>query len=138
MKKVCVFCGSSIGTPPIYAETARLLGRLIADRGLTLVFGGGHVGLMGVLADAVLDGGGAVIGVIPQGLADRELAHPRCTQMHVTASMHERKALMANFADAIVAMPGQSPWRNRESCIGARGSDGSSVASMLAPGTRFT
>jgi uncharacterized protein (TIGR00730 family) len=106
MKQVCVFCGSRLGTPPVYAEAARALGRLLAVRGLGLVFGGGHVGLMGVLADAVLEGGGAVTGVIPQGLVDRELAHPACTTMHVTASMHERKAVMAQLADAFVALPG--------------------------------
>jgi uncharacterized protein (TIGR00730 family) len=78
----------------------------MVSRGIGLVFGGGHIGLMGVLADAVLDGGGEVIGVIPQALVDRELAHPRCTKMHVTASMHERKAFMAHLADAFVALPG--------------------------------
>jgi uncharacterized protein (TIGR00730 family) len=106
MKQVCVFCGSRMGTGPVYREAARALGQLLASRGLGLVFGGGHIGLMGVLADAVLDRGGEVIGVIPQGLVDRELAHPRSTKMHVTASMHERKALMAQLADAFVALPG--------------------------------
>jgi uncharacterized protein (TIGR00730 family) len=106
MKQVCVFCGSRMGTGPVYREAARALGQLMASSGLGLVFGGGHIGLMGVLADAVLERGGEVVGVIPQGLVDRELAHPRCTTMHVTASMHERKALMAHLADAFVALPG--------------------------------
>src|SRR5271154_1308940 len=106
MKQVCVFCGSRGGSDGRYAASARALGELLAARGLRLVFGGGHVGLMGVLADAVLEGGGEVIGVIPQGLVDRELAHTRCTHMHITSSMHERKALMAQLADAFVAIPG--------------------------------
>jgi uncharacterized protein (TIGR00730 family) len=106
MKQLCVFCGSRLGTAPVYAEAARTLGRRMAERGLALVFGGGHVGLMGVLADALLEAGGEVIGVIPQGLVDRELAHLRCSQMHITASMHERKALMAQLADAFAALPG--------------------------------
>jgi uncharacterized protein (TIGR00730 family) len=106
MKRLCVFCGSRTGSKSIYADAARELGRLLPLRGLGLVFGGGHVGLMGVLADAVLDAGGEVVGVIPQGLVDRELAHPRCTQLHITASMHERKALMADLSDAFVGLPG--------------------------------
>jgi uncharacterized protein (TIGR00730 family) len=106
MKRVCVFCGSSSGITPTYAESTRALGMCLAARGLGLVFGGGRVGLMGVLADAVLDAGGEVIGVIPQGLVARELAHRSCTQLHVTASMHQRKALMADLADAVVALPG--------------------------------
>jgi uncharacterized protein (TIGR00730 family) len=106
MKRLCVFCGSRLGAAPVYAEAARTLGRRMAERGLALVFGGGHVGLMGVLADALLEAGGEVIGVIPQGLVDRELAHKRCSQMHITASMHERKALMAQLADAFAALPG--------------------------------
>jgi uncharacterized protein (TIGR00730 family) len=106
MKQVCVFCGSRLGAAPVYAEAARALGQRMAARGLGLVFGGGHVGLMGVLADAVLDRGGEVVGVIPQGLVDRELAHVRCTKLHITTSMHERKAQMAQLADAFVALPG--------------------------------
>jgi uncharacterized protein (TIGR00730 family) len=106
MKRVAVFCGSRVGTNPAFAAAARELGDCLAARGLGLVFGGGHVGLMGVLADAVLEAGGEVIGVIPQGLVDRELAHARCTQLHVTTSMHERKAVMADLADAFAALPG--------------------------------
>jgi uncharacterized protein (TIGR00730 family) len=106
MKRLCVFCGSRIGALPAYADAAQTLGSLMVERGLGLVFGGGHVGLMGILADAVLQGGGEVVGVIPQGLVDRELAHTRCTELHVTASMHERKALMAQLADGFAALPG--------------------------------
>jgi uncharacterized protein (TIGR00730 family) len=106
MKRVCVFCGSRSGTSPAYAEAARSLGRLLVARGLGLVFGGGHVGLMGAIADAVLAAGGKAIGVIPQGLVNRELAHAGCTTLHVTQSMHDRKALMADLSDAFIALPG--------------------------------
>ena len=104
--RVCVFCGSATGEDPVFAAAARAFGRLLAARGTTLVYGGGHVGLMGVLADAVLVGGGHVIGVIPERLAERELAHRTLTELHVVPSMHERKAKMANLADAFVALPG--------------------------------
>jgi len=103
---VCVFCGSSPGARPEYTEAARLLGQRIAGRGLRLVYGGGGVGLMGEVADAVLAAGGEVVGVIPQHLVDREVAHPGLTDLRVTGSMHERKALMADLADGFVAMPG--------------------------------
>jgi uncharacterized protein (TIGR00730 family) len=106
MKGLCVFCGSRVGASAAYAEVAQELGRTLVDRGWGLVFGGGHVGLMGTIADAVLERGGEVIGVIPQGLVDRELAHGRCTQLHVTGTMHERKALMAQLSDAFAALPG--------------------------------
>jgi uncharacterized protein (TIGR00730 family) len=106
MRRISVFCGSSAGRRPDYAEAATRLGQLLAERGLGLIFGGGHVGLMGILADAVLDAGGEVIGVIPQALVDRELAHQRLTELHVVATMHQRKALMADLADAFVALPG--------------------------------
>jgi uncharacterized protein (TIGR00730 family) len=106
MRSVCVFCGSSCGLRSEYAEQARLLGRSLAERGLELVFGAGHIGLMGVLADAALAAGGRVVGVIPQALADRELAHRGLTQLHVVETMHQRKALMADSADAFVALPG--------------------------------
>jgi len=106
MKRVCVFCGSSIGSQPVYAEVAVTLGRLLASRGIGLVYGGGNVGLMGVIADAVMAAGGDVIGVIPHALADREIAHPTITQLHVVDSMHERKAMMADLSDAFIAMPG--------------------------------
>jgi uncharacterized protein (TIGR00730 family) len=106
MQSVCVFCGSSAGARPEYAEAARRLGAALARRGLGLVYGGGHVGLMGVLADAALAAGGAVVGVIPQALVDRELAHGRLTELLVVGTMHERKALMADRADAFAALPG--------------------------------
>jgi uncharacterized protein (TIGR00730 family) len=103
---VCVFCGSNPGARPEYAEAARLLGERIAGRGLRLVYGGGGIGLMGVVADAALAAGGEVVGVIPQHLVDRELAHPGVTDLRITGSMHERKALMADRSDAFVALPG--------------------------------
>jgi len=103
---VCVFCGSSTGEDPAFAAAARAFGRTLARRGTTLVYGGGHVGLMGVLADAALAAGGQVVGVIPARLAERELAHSRLTRLILEASMHERKAKMASLADAFVALPG--------------------------------
>lgn len=103
---LCVFCGSSTGGDPAFAAAARALGATLARRGTTLVYGGGHVGLMGVIADAVLAGGGRVVGVIPEKLAERELAHTRLTELIVLSTMHERKAKMASLADAFVAMPG--------------------------------
>ena len=106
MKQVCVFCGSNPGGRPVYAEAARRLGVALTARGLGLVYGGGHVGLMGVVADAVLAGGGRVVGVIPRALADKELAHGGLSELHVVGTMHERKALMADCADAFVALPG--------------------------------
>lgn len=106
MKRVCVFCGSSVGARPVYAEAARQMGRLLAARGIGLVYGGGHVGLMGVLADAMLAEGGEVIGVIPRMLADREIAHQRLSDLRIVDSMHTRKAMMAELADAFVALPG--------------------------------
>jgi uncharacterized protein (TIGR00730 family) len=106
MKHLCVFCGSSAGGREIYADAARRLGTALARRNLGLVYGAGHIGLMGVLADAVLEAGGEVIGVIPQGLVDRELAHKNLTELHVVGTMHQRKARMADLADAFVALPG--------------------------------
>jgi uncharacterized protein (TIGR00730 family) len=106
MERVCVFCGSSPGADPTYAEAAAELGRLLAGRGLTLVYGGGHVGLMGVLADAALAVGGRVTGVIPEALAAKELAHGGLTELLVVGSMHERKALMSELSDAFIALPG--------------------------------
>lgn len=104
--KVAVFCGSSSGNDPRFAEAAQTLGSHLASQGIDLVFGGGKVGLMGVVADAVLAGGGQVYGVIPESLRDRELAHPGLTSLEVVTSMHERKARMADLADAFVALPG--------------------------------
>ena len=106
MKRVCVFCGSSVGVKAVYAEAATKMGRLIASKGIGLVYGGGNVGLMGVIADAALEAGGEVIGVIPLALADREIAHTGLTELHVVESMHTRKAMMAELADAFIAMPG--------------------------------
>jgi uncharacterized protein (TIGR00730 family) len=106
MKSVCVFCGSSAGESPCYAESARRLGRLLARRGLELVYGGGSVGLMGVLADAALGAGGRVLGVIPDRLAKREIMHLGLTELRIVRSMHERKAVMAEASDAFVALPG--------------------------------
>jgi uncharacterized protein (TIGR00730 family) len=106
MRHVCVFCGSHSGRQSIHADFARQLGAALVRRGLGLVFGAGHVGLMGVLADAVLTAGGEAIGVIPQDLVDRELAHQGLTRLHVVATMHERKALMAELSDAFIALPG--------------------------------
>jgi uncharacterized protein (TIGR00730 family) len=106
MRRVCVFCGSSPGANLQYAEVAKKLGALLARRGLGLVYGGGNVGLMGMLADAVLNGGGHVIGVIPQALVDLEVAHAGLSDLRVVSSMHERKALMADLADGFIALPG--------------------------------
>jgi uncharacterized protein (TIGR00730 family) len=106
MRRVCVFCGSNVGGRPEYAATARRVGELIAGRGLGLVYGGGNVGLMGVLADAALAAGGEVIGVIPAALQKKELAHAGLTALHVVGSMHERKAVMADLSDAFAALPG--------------------------------
>jgi uncharacterized protein (TIGR00730 family) len=104
--RICVFCGSSVGARPAYAVAARKLGELMACRGIGLVFGGGRIGLMGTLADAVLDNSGEVIGIIPQGLMQREIGHRGVTKLHVVETMHQRKALMADLADAFIALPG--------------------------------
>jgi len=106
LKRVCVFCGSSLGRDPSYRRAAEGLGRLLAESGVGLVFGGGSVGLMGALADATLAAGGTAIGVIPRGLAAREIAHRGLTELWVVSSMHERKAQMARLADAFIALPG--------------------------------
>jgi uncharacterized protein (TIGR00730 family) len=106
MRHLCVFCGSSAGARPVYAAAARDLGILLAGRGIGLVYGGGHVGLMGILADAVLRGRGEVVGVIPQALVERELAQAGLTRLEVVDTMHQRKARMADLVDAFVALPG--------------------------------
>jgi uncharacterized protein (TIGR00730 family) len=106
MKRVCVFLGSSPGARPEYAEATRVLGRELVARGLELVYGGGNVGLMGVLADAVLEAGGHVIGVIPESLVVREVAHTGLPDLRRVRSMHERKAMMADLSDAFVTLPG--------------------------------
>lgn len=104
--RICVFCGSKPGARPAYLECARRLGRELASRKIGVVYGGASVGMMGALADAALAAGGEVIGVIPHGLAAREVAHDRLTRMHVVDSMHERKALMEQLSDGFIAMPG--------------------------------
>ena len=106
MKRLAVYCGSSMGSDPIFADLARSLGEAMAARGVDLVYGGGHRGLMGVVADAVLGGGGRVYGVIPQALVDLEVAHTGLTELHVVTTMHERKAKMTELTDAFVAIPG--------------------------------
>ncbi|HLN27202.1 MAG TPA: TIGR00730 family Rossman fold protein [Gemmataceae bacterium] len=106
MQRLCVFCGSNVGNQPIYADQARRLGEELGARGIDLVYGGGHIGLMGILADAVLKTGGKVIGVIPQSLKDKELAHAGLTELHVVDTMHQRKALMADLSDGFAGLPG--------------------------------
>jgi uncharacterized protein (TIGR00730 family) len=106
MKRLCVFCGSSAGARPDYTEAARSLGDLMGRRGVTLVYGGGNVGLMGTVADAALAAGGEVIGVIPHLLARKELAHTGLTDLRMVETMQERKALMADLSDAFLALPG--------------------------------
>lgn len=104
--RVCVFCGSSPGRDPIFQEAARGLASCLAASGHGLVYGGAHVGLMGILADTILASGGEAIGVIPHSMAEREIAHRGLTRLHVVQTMHERKALMADLADAFIALPG--------------------------------
>jgi uncharacterized protein (TIGR00730 family) len=106
VRSVCVYCGSSTGTDPAYADATRQLAVALAERGLRVVYGGASVGLMGLLADTALAHGGEVVGVIPQVLVDREVAHPGLTELHTVANMHERKARMAELSDAFVALPG--------------------------------
>lgn len=106
LKSLCVYCGSSVGRDTVYADAARSLARVMVERGIRLVFGGGSVGIMGSVADEVLRLGGEAVGVIPQALMRKELAHAGLTEMHVTPSMHARKTLMAELSDAFVALPG--------------------------------
>ena len=103
---VCVFCGSAPGARPSYSRAAEEMGTALAKAGLTLVYGGGKLGLMGIVADAVLAAGGRVVGVIPRMLIERECAHPNLTRQHVVDTMHERKTLMADMSDAFVGLPG--------------------------------
>jgi uncharacterized protein (TIGR00730 family) len=103
---ICVFCGAASGRAPAYVAAARVLGKTLARRGIGVVYGGGRVGLMGAVADAALDAGGQVIGVIPQPLLDREIAHDGLTKLHVVDDLHQRKALMASLSDAFVSLPG--------------------------------
>ena len=106
MRRVCVFAGSSAGVRPEYRAAAAALGRVLCERGIELVYGGAHVGLMGAVADAVMAAGGRVTGVIPDALVAKELAHTGVTELHVVASMHERKALMAELSGGFIALPG--------------------------------
>lgn len=106
LRRVCVFCGSSTGTHPSYRSAAAAMGRVLVRRGKGLVYGGGRVGLMGVIADAVLEAGGEAIGIIPESLALKEVQHDGLTQLHVVPNFHARKAKMAELSDAFVAMPG--------------------------------
>jgi len=106
LRRITVFCGASLGHDPIHAELARSVGTALAARGIGVVYGGGRVGLMGALADAALAGGGEVIGVIPQRLVERELAHPGLTRLDVVGTLHDRKARMGELADAFIALPG--------------------------------
>ena len=106
MKRICVFCGSSTGARPSYARTAVKLGKILAKRQIGLVYGGGNVGLMGLIADSVLEHGGDVIGVIPRFLVHKEVAHQHLKDLRIVESMHERKALMADLSDGFIALPG--------------------------------
>ena len=106
MRSICVYCGSSPDRRPEYLEVAGVLARLLVTNGIGLVYGGGRVGVMGTLADAVMAAGGEVTGIIPQDFVDKEVAHGGLTGLHVVGSMHERKALMADLADAFIALPG--------------------------------
>jgi uncharacterized protein (TIGR00730 family) len=106
MKSLCVFCGSRLGDSPAFAAAGRELGETLAARNIELVFGGSHVGLMGVVADAVLANGGRVVGFLPRFMADKELAHPNITELHLVDTMHDRKRMMAERAEGFVALPG--------------------------------
>lgn len=106
IKNVCVYCGSSVGNNPAYREAAVALGKMLVERNIGLVFGGGSVGLMGIVADTILDLGGRATGIIPAALDRREIKHTRLTELHMVETMHERKALMATLADGFIALPG--------------------------------
>jgi len=106
VRRLAVYCGSSLGADPAFADTARALGVEMAARGIGLVYGGGRLGLMGIVADAVLASGGEAYGVIPQALIDLEVAHTGLTELHIVANMHERKAKMTDLTDAFVCLPG--------------------------------
>ncbi|WP_299480957.1 TIGR00730 family Rossman fold protein [uncultured Roseibium sp.] len=106
MKSICVFCGSSYGSREIYTEAARSTGRVIAENGYRLVYGGAKVGLMGTVADAALEAGGEVVGVLPRSLQEKEIGHEGLNELHLVGSMHERKAMMADLSDGFIALPG--------------------------------
>ncbi|MDZ4797189.1 MAG: TIGR00730 family Rossman fold protein [Bryobacteraceae bacterium] len=117
LTSMCVFCGSSVGSRPEYAAAAVTLGQLLANSGIRLVYGGANRGLMGVLADACLEAGGAVTGVMPRFLFEKEIAHRGLTDLRVVETMHERKALMADLASAFVALPGGFAWPEHRNLI---------------------
>lgn len=106
MKALAVYCGSATPADPVYIECARHVGRTLAERGIAVVYGGGRLGLMGATADAALEAGGEVIGVIPEALVGSEVAHRGCTQLHVVKNMHERKAMFTDLSDGFVTIPG--------------------------------
>lgn len=106
MRSVCVYCGSSSGASPMFAEHAASVGRYLAESGRSLIYGGGRVGLMGIVADAALSAGGHVVGIIPKALAEKEIAHAGLSVLHVVDSMHQRKSLMAELSDGFLALPG--------------------------------
>ena len=106
MKSICIYCGSNPGRQEAYSRAARDLARTLVNRNLKLVYGGASVGIMGLIADTVLQLGGEAVGVIPEALVRKEVAHPNLTELHVTQSMHERKTLMADLSDGFIAMPG--------------------------------
>ena len=106
LRSLCVYCGSSPGNDPRFAEAAKTLGGLLAAHGIRLVYGGARIGVMGAVADAVLAAGGEVVGVIPHALTDKEVAHDGLTELHVVDSMHQRKAMMADLSDGFIALPG--------------------------------
>ncbi len=106
LRRICVFCGASAGRDPAYADAARTVGEGLARRGIGVVYGGGRVGLMGAVAEGVLAARGEIVGVIPQGLVDRELAHDGLTELRIVTTLHERKAVMAELSDAFIALPG--------------------------------
>ena len=106
MKRIAVYCGSATPADPVYIETAAMVGRSLAERGISVVYGGGRLGLMGAVADAALLAGGEVIGVIPEALRDAEVAHLGCTQLHIVAGMHERKRLFTDLCDGFITLPG--------------------------------
>jgi uncharacterized protein (TIGR00730 family) len=106
MKSICVFCGSSVGLRENYKNKARSLGKIMALQNITLVFGGGNIGVMREIADSMLENGGEVIGVMPRHIVDKEIAHRQLTKLHIVNTMHERKAMMADLSDAFIALPG--------------------------------
>ena len=106
MKRLAVYCGSATPEDPIYIETARMVGRSLAERGIGVVYGGGRLGLMGAVADAALEAGGEVIGIIPEALVGAEVAHKGCTELHVVSGMHERKARFTDLSDGFITIPG--------------------------------